>query len=85
MSPVNRGQEGGNKVVWIDVDCSNAGTAELKASVHTAAGKEIDASVTDTTEGEEHYRVKFTVEEGVQVYTVSVTYGGQEVNGSPFT
>ena len=84
VSPVNRGQEGGNKVVWIDVDCSNAGTGELKASVHTAAGKEIDVSVTDTTEGEEHYRVKFTVEEGVQVYTVSITYGGHEVNGSPF-
>ena len=84
VSPVNRGLEGGNKIVWIDVDCSNAGTAELTASVTTKAGKKIDVSVTDIHDREEQYRVKFLVEEGVEVYIVSIQYAGQEVNGSPF-
>ena len=84
VSPINRGKEKGRKVVWMDVDCSNAGTAEIKVVVCTEAGKEINASVTEMSDGEDQYRIKFVVEEGVMVYTVSITYGGQEVSGSPF-
>ena len=83
-SPINRGEEKGSKVVWIDVDCSNAGTAEIKAIVSTDAGKEINVSVTEMPGAEAQYRIKFVVEEGVQVYTITITYGEEEVSGSPF-
>ena len=84
VSPINRGEERGSKVVWIDVDCSNAGTAEIKATVNTETGKEIKASVTEMPDGEALYRIKFVVEESIQVYTITIRYGGQEVSGSPF-
>ena len=84
VSPINRGEEKGSKVVWIDVDCSNAGTAEIKAIVSTDAGKEINVSVTEMPGAEAQYRIKFVVEEGVQVYTITITYGEEEVSGSPF-
>ena len=84
VSPINRGEERGSKVVWIDVDCSNAGTAEIKATVNTETGKEIKASVTEMPDGEALYRTKFVVKEGVQVYTITIRYGGREVRGSPF-
>ena len=84
VSPINQGEDKGSRVVWIDVDCSNAGTAEIKAVANTEAGKEIDISVNEMTDGEEKYRIQYAVEEGVDIYTVSITYGGQEVSGSPF-
>ena len=84
VSPINRGEERGSKVVWIDVDCSNAGTAEIKATVNTETGKEIKSSVTEMPDGEALYRIKFVVEESIQVYTITIRYGGQEVSGSPF-
>ena len=84
VSPINRGEEKSRKVVWIDVDCSNAGMAEIKAVVSTESGKHIDVSVTEKQDGEDQYRIQFVVEEGVMVYTLSITYGGQEVSGSPF-
>ena len=84
VSPINQGEEKGSKVVWIDIDCSNAGAAEIKAVASTQAGKEINVSVNEIQDGEEQYRIKFVVEEGMDVYTVSIVYGEEVVSGSPF-
>ena len=84
VSGINLGEEQGEAVVWIDLDCSNAGQAQIKANVITEMGKEIAVSVREVDAETDQYRIRFPVEEGVDVYTFSVQYGGEEVNGSPF-
>ena len=66
------------------MDGSDAGHANIQANVATGAGKAIDASVTEIQEGTEQYRIKFPIAAGVDVYTVSIRYDGEEMNGSPF-
>ena len=84
VSPINRGEEMGIRVLWMDLDCSNAGHANIQANIATGAGKAIDASVTEIQEGTEQYHIKFPIAAGVDVYTVSIRYDGEEMNGSPF-
>lgn len=82
VSPVNTGEEGGVRVVWVDLDCSKAGHADVQATASTAAGKNLKETVSELQQ--DQYRVKLACEEGVDVYTLSIRYGGEEVNGSPF-
>ena len=82
VSSVNRGEEGGVKKAWIDLDCSKAGQAEVHANASTKAGKHVNVSVSELES--DQYRVKFLLEDGVEVYILSIHYGEEEVNGSPF-
>ena len=82
VSPVNVGEEGGKRIVWVDLDCSQAGHAEVEATVSTKTGDSCEVSIAELKP--DQYRVQFACKEGVTVYTLSVTYGGEDVNGSPF-
>ena len=82
VSSVNRGEEGGVQVVWIDLDYSKAGQAEVHANASTKAGKHVNVSVSELEP--DQYRVKCLLEEGIEVYILSIHYGEEEVNGSPF-
>ena len=82
VSPVNYGEEEGEKIVWVNLDCSKAGQAKIHANVVTEAGKTIDVSVAEVDV--DQYCVKFPTEDSISIYTLSIHYGGEEVNGSPF-
>ena len=82
VSPVNVGEEGGKRIVWVDIDCSQAGHAEVVATVSTKTGESCEVSIAEVKP--DQYRVQFACKKDVEFYTLSITYGGEDVNGSPF-
>ena len=81
VSPVHTpDQLGLNKLVWIDLDCADAGDAELTAE---ASGEVVgNVAIEVESRGPDLYRVKF-LPPSIDLYTTSIRYGGEHVPGSP--
>lgn len=70
-----------NELAEFDVDCKDAGEAQLMAAVDNPSGAHTDTLVTDNGDGS--YSVSYTpFEEGI--HKLSVKFGGDDIPGSPF-
>ena len=74
---------GTDQYVWIELDCSDAGFGEVKGEAKGTESQENVITVQVDTLDPDKYRVKFKPKQP-DVYTLTITYGGMPIPGSPF-
>ena len=78
---------GAGKLVWVELDCSDAGYGEVRAEVQGRSAGNVLVAVKeverDDNVGTDKYRVSFEPA-SVDVYKFSIYYGTDHVTGSPF-
>ena len=80
VSPVLVCEEKEGKFVHVEVDCCESGLADIQAKASTKGGNSVAVSVSETEP--DKYLIKFQAKE--TIYSLKVTYGNEEVSGSPF-
>ena len=73
--------EGGS--VWVELDCSDAGYANVRAEVHAEQSGNIPVVVKSVNEESDRYHVIFSPPK-IDIYKLSIFYADQHVTGSPF-
>ena len=72
----------GTKLMWVELDCSQAGSGVVTGEAKGEIAGTIDAEVEDI--GLDQYRVRFPLVQA-DIYRMSVHYGDGHITGSPFS
>ena len=71
-------------LVELELVMEGAGKGEVSASCLSSNGEDVAVSITESSDSGELYQLRFKPPEP-DTYTLEVRFGGQDINGSPFS